>query len=180
MKVKSKVNYGPIKVGDIFNAERSVNGVDFYHTPPLGDYDVFRSDEVEILPDDPTPSTAGGPPGATRVASEQLPTADQPVYGHPMFYILLRQMAALHSRKNHDYAGAEDPLRNLKSSARLGLDPVTGVLVRLQDKMSRLESFAQQGELLVKDESVEDTLMDMAVYSILGIILRREAKANAS
>jgi hypothetical protein len=100
-------------------------------------------------------------------------------FGHPEFYKLLEQMAALHSRKNHDYAGTKDPLRNLKASERMGIAPAIGVLVRLQDKMSRLESFAQQGELLVKDESVEDTLMDLAVYSLLSIILRREAKANS-
>ena len=96
-------------------------------------------------------------------------------YGHPVFYKLLEQMAELHSRKNHDYAGESDPLKNLRSSERLGLEPFTGVMVRLQDKWSRLESFMTQGELLVKNESVEDTLMDNAVYSLLGIILLREA-----
>jgi hypothetical protein len=97
------------------------------------------------------------------------------VYGHPMFYKLLDRMADLHSRKNHDYAG-QDPLSNLKSSLRLGLSPFLGVLVRLQDKWSRLEQFARSGQLMVKDETVEDTLMDIAVYSLLGIILRREEK----
>lgn len=100
--------------------------------------------------------------------------------GHPMFYELLKQMADLHSRKNHDYAGTKDPLRNLKSAERMGIDPFMGVLIRLQDKWSRIESFAQAGELLVKDESVEDTLMDNAVYSLLAIILRREKKINAN
>ena len=101
-------------------------------------------------------------------------------YGHPEFYKLLDKMAELHSRKNHDYAGTKDPLRNLKSSTRIGLEPFMGVLVRLQDKWSRLESFAQSGELLVKDESVEDTLMDNAVYSLLCIILMRESKAGGN
>lgn len=145
------------------------------------DYDLVEdgrhiySDQLEILPDElrAAPNVVTGP-------AKALKTPPEKQYGHPEFYKLLEQMAALHSRKNHDYAGTKDPLRNLKSSARLGLDPVTGVLVRLQDKMSRLESFAQQGELLVKDESVEDTLMDLAVYSLLGIILRREGKTNAS
>jgi hypothetical protein len=101
-------------------------------------------------------------------------------FGHPEFYKLLEQMADLHSRKNHDYAGTKDPLRNLKASERMNVTPFKGVMIRLQDKWSRLEQFMVTDELLVKDESVEDTLMDNAVYSLLAIILRREAKANAS
>lgn len=95
-------------------------------------------------------------------------------YGHPAFYELLEKMADLHSRKNHDYSSHDDPLKNLRSSNRLGVTPFMGVLVRLQDKWSRLEQFAVSGELLVKNESVEDTLMDNAVYSLLAIILYRE------
>jgi len=107
---------------------------------------------------------------------KQQTKTEQKQYGHPDFYKLLDQMAELHSRKNHDYAGTEDPLKNLRASLRLGVDPVTAVLVRLQDKWSRLEEFVISGQLLVKDESVEDTLMDNAVYSLLAIILRREQK----
>lgn len=97
-------------------------------------------------------------------------------YGHPDFYKLLEQMAELHSRKNHDYAGTSDPLKNLRACTRLQLDPFIGVMVRLQDKWSRIEEFVKGGTLLVKNESVEDTLMDNAVYSLLAIILLREQK----
>ena len=97
-------------------------------------------------------------------------------FGHPMFYELLEQMGDLHSRKNHDYAGEKDPLKNLRACARLNLDPFLGVLVRLQDKWSRLEECVISGQLMVKEESVIDTLMDNAVYSLLGIILYEEKK----
>ncbi len=99
-------------------------------------------------------------------------------YGHPDFYKLLDQMAELHSRKNHDYAGTSDPLKNLRACTRLELDPFIGVMVRLQDKWSRIEEFVKSKTLLVKNESVEDTLMDNAVYSLLAIILLREQKKN--
>ena len=78
-------------------------------------------------------------------------------YGHPDFYKLLNQMAELHSRKNHDYAGTSDPLKNLRACTRLELDPFIGVMVRLQDKWSRIEEFVKSKTLLVKNESVEDT-----------------------
>ncbi len=99
-------------------------------------------------------------------------------YGHPDFYKLLDQMAELHSRKNHDYAGTSDPLKNLRACTRLELDPFIGVMVRLQDKWSRIEEFVKSKTLLVKNESVEDTLMDNAVYSLLAIILLREQNKN--
>ncbi len=101
-------------------------------------------------------------------------------HGHPDFYKLLEQMAELHSRKNHDYAGTSDPLKNLRACIRLELDPFIGVMVRLQDKWSRIEEFVKSKTLLVKNESVEDTLMDNAVYSLLAIILLREQKAGTS
>ena len=97
-------------------------------------------------------------------------------HGHPDFYKLLEQMAELHSRKNHDYAGNENPLRNFYKCKDMGLDPFTGIMVRLSDKWSRLESFMQQGVLEVAGESVEDTLLDNAVYSLLAILLFREQK----
>jgi len=104
------------------------------------------------------------------------PPQDKKQWGHPDFYKLLKQMADLHSRKNHDYAGRSDPLKNLRACERLNLEPFLGVLVRLQDKWSRLEEFVKSGQLMVKDESVIDTLMDNAVYSLLAIILYQEAQ----
>jgi len=96
------------------------------------------------------------------------------LYGHPRFYEILKQMEELHSRKNHDYAGGSDPLKNLRACERLELRPFLGVMVRLQDKWSRLEEFIKSGQLLVKSESVIDTLIDNAVYSVLAIILYEE------
>ncbi len=99
-------------------------------------------------------------------------------HGHPGFYELLDQMRDLHSRKNHDYAGSGTPLRNFYKCKEMGVTPFTGVMVRLSDKWSRIESFMKQGILEVKGESVEDTLMDNAVYSLLAILLLREEKEN--
>ena len=42
--------------------------------------------------------------------------------------------------------------------------------------MSRLESFAKQGEFKVTDEKVEDTCKDMAVYAIIMLMLYRHKK----
>ncbi len=94
-------------------------------------------------------------------------------HGHPGFYMLLDQMANLHSRKNHDYAGSDDPLKNFYECVDMDVTPFQGVMVRMSDKWSRIKSFMRQGILEVKDESIEDTLIDMAVYSLLAILIRR-------
>ncbi|KKL56727.1 hypothetical protein LCGC14_2242550, partial [marine sediment metagenome] len=96
-------------------------------------------------------------------------------HGHPKFYELLQQMADLHGRKNHDYAG-DDPLSNLRASEEIGIPAWKGILVRLMDKWSRLKNFARTGIFEVKDESLIDALMDNAVYSLLCIILFEEEK----
>jgi hypothetical protein len=42
-----------------------------------------------------------------------------------------------------------------------------GFLTRMMDKMKRIASFVEQGNLQVKGESVTDTLQDLANYSCL-------------
>lgn len=96
-----------------------------------------------------------------------------PKHGHPRFYELLDELAELHSRKNHDYSG-DDPLANLKMTEAAGIAAWVGVVVRLTDKMSRLLSFAKKRTLLVQDEGIVDTLKDMAIYALLGIVLFEE------
>jgi hypothetical protein len=89
-----------------------------------------------------------------------------------LFSKILAEMQAIHNAKNHDYAG-DNYLSNLTACARLNIPPWKGALIRMQDKMSRLENFAKKEALQVKDESVEDTLLDLANYSILCLILYR-------
>lgn len=109
-------------------------------------------------------------------AGEMLSEREQ-FYGHPRFYELLQEMARLHSQKNHDYSG-DDPLSNLRNTEEIGIPAWKGVLVRLMDKWGRLKTFAMKGCFEVKDESVKDTLMDNAVYSLLCIILLEEKSNN--
>jgi predicted ATP-grasp superfamily ATP-dependent carboligase len=96
--------------------------------------------------------------------------------GHKDFYKLLDKMAETHSQKNHDYSeGAKDPLSNFRMCESLGIPAWKGVLVRISDKWSRITQLSTK-EAQVKDESIEDTLLDMANYCLLCIILRRELK----
>jgi hypothetical protein len=71
-------------------------------------------------------------------------------------------------KKNADYTGkALDPFANFQSVEVLGISTEAGFLTRMMDKMKRIASFVENGELQVKDESVTDTLRDLANYSCL-------------
>lgn len=97
-----------------------------------------------------------------------------PKFGHPRFYELLGEMAKIHSRKNRDYGKKEDPLSNFKMCKELGISPFVGCLVRMGDKYSRIAGFSRKGFMEVKEESIKDTLIDNAVYSLIAIILWEE------
>lgn len=91
------------------------------------------------------------------------------------FAKIMNELIDIHHSKNHDYAGG-DYLSDLIASRRMGITPWKNALLRMQQKMSRMESFAKQNELLVAEEKIEDTLKDMAVYSILCLILYKNGK----
>lgn len=89
-------------------------------------------------------------------------------------------------KKNADYAGSgDDPFSNFRQIGHLvqieSLDIVAlGFLTRISDKLSRIGSFISNGELQVKDESVEDTLLDCANYCILMAGYLREKRDQES
>lgn len=70
-------------------------------------------------------------------------------------------------RKNRDYAGGDDPFRNFESVNALNISVIDGFLTRMMDKMSRISQLSKSEDFSVKDESIEDTLIDLANYSVL-------------
>jgi len=71
-------------------------------------------------------------------------------------------------KKNADYTGKnDDPFSNFTSVEALNIITEVGFLTRMMDKMKRIASYVEQGQLQVKDESVTDTLKDLANYSCL-------------
>lgn len=83
---------------------------------------------------------------------------------------MTEKMNAITRAKNADYTGAagDDPFANFNRVASLGVcSTEQGFMVRMLDKYMRINSFVQKGFLNVKDESVEDTLLDLANYAIL-------------
>ncbi len=97
--------------------------------------------------------------------------APRPV-GDPRFHAELDRLRELHDKKQADYGRGADPLANLRASAELGIRPWIGAMVRMRDKFSRVCSFILNGKL--KNESIQDSLDDIAVYAILTKILFNE------
>jgi hypothetical protein len=85
------------------------------------------------------------------------------------FKLITEQMYEITKAKNNDYTnGNDDAFRNFRQVELMGIcSAEQGFLTRMVDKMMRISSFVNSGQLLVKDESVTDTLQDLANYSIL-------------
>lgn len=82
-------------------------------------------------------------------------------------------------RKNSDYTGgkeAEDVFANFRSATYLGVHPVTGILMRVMDKIQRIRTFTNDGALSVSDESVDDAFEDIINYAILGKAMLKQEK----
>lgn len=91
------------------------------------------------------------------------------------------RMVEITGRKNADYAGdSGDAFFNFTRVEVVGIaDTERGFLTRMFDKFARIITFVNVGVLQVKDESVEDTLLDLANYCILmaGYIKSKREKA---
>lgn len=82
---------------------------------------------------------------------------------------LANQMTDLYARKNRDYGNSFD-----KSMDKHGL---VVAVIRIGDKVNRLQSLIEKGGAEVKDESIADTFIDQACYSIM-TLMWMEGKAN--
>lgn len=92
------------------------------------------------------------------------------------FKQLTTEMCEVMERKNRDYARGSDPFKNFRRHGAYG------IVVRLDDKLSRLDSLLRPGSdgiAAVSDESIEDTFKDAANYALLGLMTYREMKYGA-
>lgn len=77
------------------------------------------------------------------------------------FVSITQNMAKTYTAKNHDYGNSFE-----QSLDKFGL---VASVVRLGDKINRIESLTKK-EAQVKDESIKDTLLDMANYAIMTVM----------
>ena len=75
---------------------------------------------------------------------------------------LLRQIHDTYIKKNHDYGDSFS-----RSFKKYGL---VAAMVRMEDKWNRLDNMASGAEQKVADETIRDTLLDLAGYCIMTIM----------
>lgn len=95
------------------------------------------------------------------------------------FLDLLDTIRELHLSKSSDYGcpSGTDPLANIRNGAAfVGIPAFKAAMVRLSDKVTRLKTFNATGKLCF--EGVEDTLLDLASYSLLALVLYREEQGK--
>lgn len=93
------------------------------------------------------------------------------------FNDILAEMQALHDKKAADYGRDEDPFANVRASEDFNVPGWQGCLIRANDKMRRLQTYSKKGKLA--NEGVEDSLLDLAVYSVIALVLWREKNPPA-
>lgn len=95
--------------------------------------------------------------------------------GSPAFLKLLEEVKAIHASKSFDYGSEQDPLANIRNGADfVNIEPWKASFVRIADKVQRLRTYCRTGRLV--HEGVRDTLMDLACYSLLAIVLFDEGQ----
>lgn len=75
---------------------------------------------------------------------------------------LCDELNALYARKNHDYG---DSFHQTFAEEGLAMSRI-----RLGDKFSRFKTLSRDGERKVDDESIRDTLIDLANYAIMTVL----------
>jgi len=81
------------------------------------------------------------------------------------------KMLALTTKKNNDYGGHTDPFKNFNDFGELG------ILVRMSDKFARIRTaLSERRELKVTEETIDDTIFDLAVYTVILYIWRKVHK----
>ena len=96
--------------------------------------------------------------------------------GHPEFLKILKEIGDLHKKKGADYGVEDDIFLNIRQSMDWGVQPWVGAMVRAGDKVVRLKAAAMGSDL--KNEGVEDSLIDLAAYSIIALAFCRENKID--
>lgn len=104
-------------------------------------------------------------------------------HGHPLFYQIVEELKDLHSEKNRQYATKEGPLANFERTGRMiskflkpGINPTLASCLSLVSKQidGIYELVGEQKQNTV--DSLEDKLRDVAVYSVIAMIINRESR----
>ena len=85
---------------------------------------------------------------------------------------ICKEINALYARKNHDYG---DSFHQTFTEEGMAM-----ARIRLGDKLARFKSLTKSGVQEVKDESIRDTLIDLANYAIMTVLEMDDLKMEGT
>ncbi len=85
---------------------------------------------------------------------------------------ICKELNALYERKNHDYGDSFH-----KTFVEEGLAMAR---IRLDDKLSRFKTLSRGNDQKVNDESIRDTLIDLANYAVMTVMEMEVARDEES
>ncbi len=130
---------------------RKVINFEEEHRVPIGsDYDL---DKVKVK------AFVKGTPENTLAILHEI--VHNGTFNRKNFESICCELIALHERKNKDYGGAFDDTMRMFGP--------TALAIRLHDKVNRVISLVKNNKAEVQDEAIEDTLIDIACYAIMGL-----------
>jgi hypothetical protein len=88
------------------------------------------------------------------------------------FHQLLKEIGELHDKKQKDYGTPEDPFANVRGATEFGLPAPMGAFLAMKDCMQKITALVRNGRL--ENEPVDNVLKDMAVFSLIGLVLYEE------
>jgi hypothetical protein len=90
------------------------------------------------------------------------------------FKQIQKEMYEMFARKHLDYGLNNIALGGDLTNAEDKKFSLTGLAIRLTDKISRLKNLLINGKNYVKGEGMEDTFIDIANYGIIGLLVGRD------
>lgn len=90
------------------------------------------------------------------------------------FKSIQKEMYEMFARKHMDYGLNNIALGGDLNNPEDKTFSLTGLAIRLTDKISRLKNLLINGKNFVKGEGMEDTFIDIANYGIIGLLVGRD------
>lgn len=88
---------------------------------------------------------------------------------------ILSLMKSTHDAKGADYESNGRPYENLRAGEEWDIEAWKYAMLRADEKMRRLKSYAKTGTL--RNEGALDSFLDIAVLAAIGYVLFEEAQA---
>ena len=90
------------------------------------------------------------------------------------FKVIQNEMYEMFARKHMDYGLNNIALGGDLTNPEDKKFSLTGLAIRLTDKISRLKNLLINGKNYVQGEGMEDTFIDIANYGIIGMLVGRD------